>query len=77
MVTLDMMNNANDIMNLLQQIQQNPYQVLSQRFNLPQNLNNPNDIIQHLLNSGQVTQTQVNNATQMMSNPMVKRLFGK
>lgn len=71
------MNNANDIMNLLQQIQQNPYQVLSQRFNLPQNLNNPNDIIQHLLNSGQVTQTQVNNATQMMSNPMVKRLFGK
>lgn len=77
MVTLDMMNNANDIMNLLQQIRQNPYQVLSQRFNLPQNLNNPNDIIQHLLNSGQVTQTQVNNATQMMSNPMVKRLFGK
>ena len=71
------MNNANDIMNLLQQIQQNPYQVLSQRFNLPQNLNNPNDIIQHLLNSGQVTQTQVNNATQMMNNPMVKRLFGK
>lgn len=71
------MNNANDIMNLLQQIQQNPYQVLSQRFNLPQNLNNPNDIIQHLLNSGQITQTQVNNATQMMSNPMVKRLFGK
>lgn len=77
MVTLDMMNNANDIMNLLQQIRQNPYQVLSQRFNLPQNLNNPNDIIQHLLNSGQVTQTQVNNATQMMNNPMVKRLFGK
>ena len=72
-----MMNNANDIMNLLQQIRQNPYQVLSQRFNLPQNLNNPNDIIQHLLNSGQVTQTQVNNATQMMNNPMVKRLFGK
>ena len=71
------MNNANDIMNLLQQIRQNPYQVLSQRFNLPQNLNNPTDIIQHLLNSGQVTQTQVNNATQMMNNPMVKRLFGK
>ena len=71
------MNNANDIMNLLQQIRQNPYQVLSQRFNLPQNLNSPNDIIQHLLNSGQVTQTQVNNATQMMNNPMVKRLFGK
>lgn len=77
MVTLDMMNNANDIMNLLQQIRQNPYQVLSQRFNLPKNLNSPNDIIQHLLNSGQVTQTQVNNATQMMNNPMVKRLFGK
>ena len=72
----DMMNNLNDIMNLYQQMQANPMQFLSQRFNIPQNLNNPNDIIQHLLNSGQVTQTQVNNAMQMRNNPLIQKLMG-
>lgn len=71
-----MMNNLNDIMDLYQRLQQNPMQLLSQRFNIPQNLNNPNDIIQHLLNSGQVTQTQVNNAMQMRNNPMIQKLMG-
>lgn len=72
-----MMNNVNDVMNLLNQIQQNPFQILSQKFNLPQNMNNPNDIIQHLLNTGQISQTQVNNATQMMNHPMIRKMFGK
>ena len=64
-------------MDLYNQMQQNPIQMLSRKFNIPQNINNPNDIIQHLLNSGQVTQTQVNNAMQMANNPMFKRMFGK
>lgn len=77
MVTLDMMNNLNDIMNLAQQLQQNPMKFLSRRFNIPENLNSPNDIIQHLLNSGQVTQTQVNNATQMLNSPMFRNMFNR
>ena len=64
-------------MDLYNQMQQNPIQLLSRKFNIPQNINNPNDIIQHLLNSGQVTQTQVNNAMQMANNPMFKKMFGK
>ena len=64
-------------MDLYNQMQQNPIQMLSRKFNIPQNINNPNDIIQHLLNSGQVTQTQVNNAMQMANNPMFKKMFGK
>ena len=65
----------NNILNLLTQLQNNPMRILSQRFNLPQNINNPQDIIQYLLNSGQVTQNQVNQAMQMRNNPMFKGLF--
>ena len=60
---------------MLNQIKQNPTAVLSQRFNLPQNMNNPNDIIQHLLNTGQVSQADVNRAMNMRNNPMFKNMF--
>lgn len=64
-----------NIMEMLNQIKQNPSAVLSQRFNLPQNMNNPNEIIQHLLNTGQVTQADVNRAMSMRDNPMFKNMF--
>ena len=75
--TLDMIGNVNDILNMYQQMRANPMQFLSQRFNLPQDLNDPNSIIQHLLNTGQVTQTQVNNANAMRNNPLIQRLIQK
>ena len=57
----------NNMLMMLQQIKQNPVAMLSQRFNIPPTLNtqNPNDILQYLLNSGQVTQMQINQAMQM------------
>ena len=64
--------NPFNLMQALTQIKQNPMAVLGQRFNIPQNLSNPNDIIQHLLNTGQVTQEQVNQAMQMKNNPIFK-----
>lgn len=73
--TIDMMNNLNDIYNIYQQMRSDPRQFLSRRFNIPKNVNDPNDIIQHLLNSGQVTQSQVNNAMMMRNNPIVQRLL--
>ena len=76
MATVDMMSNLNDIMNLYQQFMQNPMQMLAQRFNIPQNINNPNDILQHLLNTGQITQSQLNNVMQMRNNPLIQRLMG-
>ena len=56
----------NNPMMMLDQIKTNPYAVLSRRFNLPQNMNNPNDILQYLLNTNQITQQQVNNAMLFM-----------
>lgn len=48
---------------MLQQIQKNPMSILSQRFNVPDgvNLKDPNEIINHLVNSGQVRQSEIDN----------------
>ena len=54
-------------MMIFQQFMQNPMALLAKRFNLPQGLNNPNDIIQHLVKTGQVSQSQVDNAMQMLN----------
>lgn len=71
------MNNINQIMNMYQQLRTNPMQMLARRFNLPQgmNMNNPNDIIQHLLNTGQISQQQLNSVVGMRDNPMIQQLM--
>ena len=71
--------NPNDLMNMYQQMCNNPMQVLSRRFNIPQNvdMSNPNNILQYLLNSGQVSQEQVNRAMQMRNHPMIKALMNR
>lgn len=64
-----MMNNPMMGMNPMQMIQQlkaNPIQFLQRAgFNVPSNLNSPNDIIQHLMNSKQITQQQYERARKM------------
>lgn len=77
MVTIDMAGDINDLMNMYQQLKNNPVQFLSRRFNIPQNVNNPNDIIQHLLNTGQISQNQVNQVMGMRNNPMIQQLLNK
>ena len=66
------MNNPMQILAMLNQFRQNPMQMLAQRFNLPQNVNDPQEILNHLLNSGQINQQQIDQATQMK-----KQFFGK
>lgn len=69
--------NMNQLMNMYQQLRSNPMQMLARRYNLPQgmNMNNPNDIIQHLLNTGQINQAQVNQLMGMQNNPMIRQLM--
>ena len=69
-----MIGNMNDLMSLYQQIRNNP----SKMFNLPQgvNPNDPNSIIQYLMNNGKVSQQQMNNAMmQMQKNPIIRQIF--
>ena len=60
------MNNINPFQ-MVNQIKQNPMQFLASKgLNLPQNIaNDPNAIIQHLMNNGQVSQDQYNQAVKM------------
>ena len=58
--------NQNGMNNMLRQIKSNPVQFLAQKgINIPQGMTDPNAILQHLVNSGRVSQSQVNNAFQM------------
>ena len=53
-------------MQLLQQLKTNPLGLLRQKgFNVPDTLTDPNGIIQYLMNSGQISQAQYNQARQM------------
>lgn len=56
----------NNLMMILQQLKANPMQFLQKAgYNVPSNLNDPNAIIQHLMNSGQVSQQRYEQARQM------------
>ena len=60
------------MMQMLGQLKQDPRKVLMQKFNIPENVgNDPQSIIQHLMNTGQVSQAQFNQAMQM------KKMFQK
>ena len=53
-------------MQMLQQLRSNPMQFIQRAgFRVPENLSDPNAIIQHLMRSGQISQEQYNRAFQM------------
>ena len=65
----------NNIINMIMQARQNPMAIISQRFNIPQNIQKPQDIVQHLLDSGQISQDQLNNAMRMKNNPQLRQFM--
>ena len=68
------MNNA---LGLLASLKSNPFKFFNAMgLNIPQNINTPEGIIQHLLNTGQVSQQQINHVMSMKNDPRVKQLFG-
>lgn len=77
MEKIDMIGNIKDISDLYQRFRQNPIQMLNKRFNIPQNvdLGDPNAILQHLMNTGQVSQNQINQVMQMKNSPMIQQLI--
>ena len=57
-----------NIMALLSQYNQfkkNPMAMLSKRFNIPQDMNDPKDIINHLMQTNQINQNQLSQVQQM------------
>lgn len=64
-----------NMFNMISQFRQNPMAMLMKRFNIPQNIQSPKDIVQHLLDSGQISQDQLNNAMRMKDNPQFKQFM--
>ena len=65
----------NSFLSTLNQFKQNPVAMLSRKYNIPQDMTDPNQILQHLLNSGQVSQEQVNRIMQMKNDPQFQKLI--
>jgi hypothetical protein len=64
--------NPMEIMGMMNQLKANPMALLTKKFNLPPQIpQNPQEIVQYLLNSGQISQEQVNQAMKM------KKMFMK
>jgi len=66
---------ANNFVTMLNQFKQNPIAMLNKRFNIPQDMNNPDQILQHLLNTNQISQAQVNRVMQMKNDPQFRHLI--
>jgi len=71
------MQDLTQLMAMYQQMMKDPAAFISQRFNVPRGMNSPDAIIQYLLNSGQVSQTQVNEAMAMRNSPAVRALMNR
>ena len=60
---------------MVNQFKQNPIAMLSRKYNIPQDMNDPDQILQHLLNTNQISQAQVNRVMQMKNDPQIKKLM--
>lgn len=59
-------NPMGNMMQMLNQLKQNPMALLQRAgFNVPENINGPQAILQHLTQTGQINQNQLNQAQQM------------
>lgn len=72
------MNNIQGLFNAYNMLRQNPMELISRRFRIPPNMDvrNPNDIVQYLLNSGQISQQDVNQVMGLKNDPKFSQIFG-
>ena len=65
----------NNMFQMISQFRSNPMAMMSKRFNIPGNIQNPQDIVQHHLDSGQISQAQLDNAQRMKRDPRISQFF--
>ena len=64
-----------NLFTMLSQLKQDPVAMLSTKYNVPQGMTDPNEILQHLLTTGQVSQDQVNKIMQMRNDPRFQQFI--
>ena len=74
------MFNPMQMIQMFNQFKSSPIQALS-KFGIPQGMNDPHQMIQHLMNTGKMSQQQYNQlqqmAGQMQNNPQYQQMFKK
>ena len=63
-----------NIFNMMMQFRQNPLGILQQRYHIPNGLNTPDQILKHLVDTGQVTEQQINS---VRNNPLMQYINKK
>lgn len=69
------MIDINKMMNLYQTLRTNPASILSNLGVPVDMMNDPQKIIQNLLDQGKISQSQINEAMKMRDNPVFKQFY--
>ena len=74
------MNNPmlNSMVNVYQQYRNNPMEAVRSMYDVPDDIDesNPDAIIQHLYNTQQISQQQLNRINSLRNNPLISKLLG-
>ncbi len=74
------MNNPmiNSMVNVYQQYRNNPMEAVRSMYDVPDNVDasDPNNVIQHLYSTGQISQQQLNRVNSLRNNPLISKLLG-
>lgn len=77
MAIIEMFDNITNFFQMLNELKSDPVAFAAKnKCSIPQGMTDPNEMAQYLLNTRQITQTQVNNAMKMRNNPFFQKLFG-
>ena len=73
-----MFDNAQNAMQMLQQLKENPVAFAAgKKYQVPAGMTDPNQIIDHLTRTGQIPQSRINDAMNMRNNPLIQMIFGR
>lgn len=73
MAVLEMLNNMQNLQQMLTELKANPLAFAAKnRYSIPEGMNDPSQITQYLVNTGQISQDRIN---KVMTNPIL-RMFG-
>lgn len=68
----------NQLTQMYSQFMKDPLAMLSKRFRIPEDLKDPQQIVQHLLNSNQISQSQLNMyVSQASRNPFLRQFMNR
>lgn len=77
MAIIEMFDNFTNFLQMLNELKSNPVAFAAKnKYSIPQGMTDPNQITQHLLNTGQISQDRVNKTMKMRDNPLIQKLFG-